>query len=396
MSDDIAVYTILHAVCAAAYLALVALILLRTRASRTAWLLAASCLVTTAWAASVAIGRGAWAADVSIVLELLRSLTWYGFILHLYRRTVPERHVLGRTFATMGVVAALMLCLLPVLSSGNLTGPFDLFAAGIVARLGLAVCNILLLENLWRNTPADERWHINLPCISLGALFAYDVILSADVILSRQISAPLFDARAVATTLVVPLLAVAAKRNPVWDIKIYVSRTVAFHSATLIAAGVFFLSLAAAGEAMRSVGRDWGGVAETSLLFAGVLTVAVMVTSGSARSRLRTAVVDHFFSHRFDYRREWMRCISTLSAPDAYVPLHVRAIRATPGTRRSPGRDRGTCRPWPRRSCPTIRCCRCSGAATGSSKCQRCLPSTIFLPRSRMPGSPFPWPRVGG
>src|SRR6185312_3964805 len=39
-------------------------------------------------------------------------------------------------------------------------------------------------------------------------------------------------------------------------------------------------------------------------------------------------LVDHFFSHRYDYRREWMRCIDILTAPEAHVGLHKRAIRA--------------------------------------------------------------------
>ena len=39
-------------------------------------------------------------------------------------------------------------------------------------------------------------------------------------------------------------------------------------------------------------------------------------------------LVDNFFSHRYDYRREWMRCIDTLTAPTAHTSLPVRAIRA--------------------------------------------------------------------
>ena len=46
------------------------------------------------------------------------------------------------------------------------------------------------------------------------------------------------------------------------------------------------------------------------------------------RSRVRGVLVDNFFTHRYDYRREWMRCIETLTAPDAFIGLHKRAIRA--------------------------------------------------------------------
>ena len=87
-------------------------------------------------------------------------------------------------------------------------------------------------------------------------------------------------------------------------------------------------------------------MAEISLIFAGLVTVAVLLTSRSTRSRLRGLLVDHFFSHRYDYRREWMRCIATLSTPDQYVALHTRVIRALAEVVDSPGgvlflRERG-------------------------------------------------------
>ena len=92
--------------------------------------------------------------------------------------------------------------------------------------------------------------------------------------------------------------------------------------------GIFLLGLAATGEIFRRSGAEWGYVAEVSLIFAGVLAIAVLLTSGSARSRIRSLLVDNFFSHRYDYRREWMRCIDTLTAPAAHTSLPVRAVRA--------------------------------------------------------------------
>jgi hypothetical protein len=39
-------------------------------------------------------------------------------------------------------------------------------------------------------------------------------------------------------------------------------------------------------------------------------------------------VVRNFSSHRYDYRHEWIRCLDALTAPEAFVALHKRAIRA--------------------------------------------------------------------
>ena len=335
MLADMPTMILLHGACAAIYGVLVALILIRARLSRTGLMLAAACLVTTAWALAVVAWWSKPLSGLAGGLELARSAAWYCFILHLYRRTVSPGRRFGQVFATTGVAVAVLVGIAPLIGAGQYDA--SLWSVGIMARLGLAVCNILLIENLYFNTPEDARWHINLPCIALGGLFLYDLVLYSDALLFRRVSILLFEGRASVTAMVAPLLAVAAARNRSWKIDIHVSRAVVFHSASLVASGVFLLALAVAGEVFRATGAEWGVVAETSIIFGGLVTVAVLLTSGSARSRLRALVVDHFFSLRYDYRREWMRCIETLSAPEAYVGLQTRAIRAVAEVVDSPG-----------------------------------------------------------
>jgi putative PEP-CTERM system histidine kinase len=330
--------TLLHAGCAVLYLALAALILVQGRPSRTGMLLAGACITTAVWAAAIVLADHAPFGTAIAVLDLLRPVAWFGFVLHLYRRTLtgPGQH--GRTFLLIGLLILLGAVVLVLSGGGAPLGALTFWSVWVVGRLGLAVCSVLLIENLYLNTPEEQRWHINLPCIALGALSVYDIALSADALLYRQLSVALFDGRAVAIALVAPLLAVAAARNRrAWAVKLRVSRTVVFHSATLVVSGIFLLGLVAAGEAFRYFGAAWGGVAEISLIFAGLVTLAVTLTARSARSRLRRLLVDHFFTHRYDYRVEWMRCIATLSATGTYVALHSRAIRAVAEIVDSPG-----------------------------------------------------------
>ncbi len=325
-----------HAGCAAIYAALSALILIRARLSRTGWLLAGAAAVTALWAGSVALQPDTPFSGLPGALDLLRSVAWYIFILHLYRRTVRAPGQLGQAFAMMGFVALLVIGV-TVLVEPATSGGLSLLSAGTAVRLGLAVCNILLIENLYQNVPDEAKWYINLPCIGLGGLFVFDIVLSADAVLFRSVSPSLVGGRAVATAIVAPLLAVAAARNRDWKIDIHLSRSAAFHSATLVVAGIFLLGLSAVGEMFRHIGPGWSGVAEISLVFAGIMATAVLLTSGSARSRLRSLVVDNFFSNRFDYRREWLRCIATLSGAETEAKLPVRVIRAVADIVDSPG-----------------------------------------------------------
>ena len=66
--------------------------------------------------------------------------------------------------------------------------PATLWLVGIGVRLGIAVCNVLLLENLYFNTPPEARWHVNLLCVALGGMFLYDLVLYSDAVLFHAIS----------------------------------------------------------------------------------------------------------------------------------------------------------------------------------------------------------------
>ncbi len=333
MTFDVPAVVGLHALCALIFGFLTVLICTRPAASvpertRTGLWLAAACMVTAIWAASVAILWGTRFMGVAGWLELARIVAWYGFILHLYRRTMTAPRQMMQAFTTMGLLAILLVGGWPLSDLLFHQSTASAASVGAMVRLCFAVSSILLLENLYFNTDRDARWHINLLCIGLGGLYLYDLLLYSDALLFRRVSFPLYTGRAAATIVAAPLIALAAARARRWKVDIHVSRDVVFHSFTLIAAGVFLVAIAAAGEIARRGGSEWGSVAEVTLIFGALLGVAVALTSGSFRSRLRFLFIDNFFSARYDYRREWMRCIDTLTAPDAHVGLHRRAIRA--------------------------------------------------------------------
>jgi putative PEP-CTERM system histidine kinase len=334
---DLPAIVVLHVACAILYALLAALILARPPLSRTGAWLALACAATAVWAASFALAWQAQAGAYASWLEVGRSAAWYGFILHLYRRSVGSGNQVPSAFKTMGLLALLIVGGTPLLEWFAGPAAASLQSLGTATRLGFAVCNVLLLENLYFNTPTESRWHLNLLCVALGGVFSYDLLLYADGVLFHRLAFALLEARAPVIMLAAPLIAVAAVRDRRWAVDIHFSRDVVFHGFTLIGSGIFLLAVALIGEVLRRDGSEWGRVAETSLIFGAILAVAVTLTSGSARSRIKAVVVENFFSSRYDYRREWMRCIDALTAPDAFVALHKRAIRAAAEVVDSPG-----------------------------------------------------------
>ncbi len=324
----------LHAACAVLYLFLAAFVLRGARPDRTIVVLAASCLITSAWASGIASGINA-AGRVGGALELLQSTVWFGFVLQLYHRSVLSGAGRAGRLSGLGLPALALATCLAFSSNAS-----PLLPLGIDGRLGLAACAILLIENLYRNALDDLRWHVTLPCVAIGGLFLYDIVLYGDAALFRRISRVLMNGRAVLMALLTPLLALFALRRRRWSATIAVSHRAVFYSASLVAIGIFLLALAATGEIVRELGpgreSEWGMVVEVSLVCAGALAAALFLTSGSARSSLRNLIIHNFLSHRFDYRLEWLRCIATLSESGP-VALHTRVIKAVAQTVDSPG-----------------------------------------------------------
>ena len=83
---------VLYGVCAVAYAALAALVMMRSRANPSRLALSAAGVLTALWAAAAAVqpsagplsGAAGW-------LDLLRLCGWYAVTLHLYRRSSLPR-----------------------------------------------------------------------------------------------------------------------------------------------------------------------------------------------------------------------------------------------------------------------------------------------------------------
>ncbi|RLA38263.1 MAG: PEP-CTERM system histidine kinase PrsK [Gammaproteobacteria bacterium] len=190
----------------------------------------------------------------------------------------------------------------------------------------LALIGLLLVEQVFRNTTPAQRWSIKYLCIGVGLIFAYDFYLYSDALLFRQVSPPLWDARGLVNAIAVPLIAISIARNPTWDLGIHVSRTIVFHSATLLGAGFYLLIMAGVGYYVRYYGGTWGGVLQVGFLCAAGILLIILLFSDKIRAQGRVLISKHFFSYKHDYREEWLKFTQTIASGDEEVPYRV--IRA--------------------------------------------------------------------
>ena len=312
---DIIVTQTVYTGCALAFILVIALMILRGRTSKAGLAIIGCCLASTAWAAATAITADQPIAGLA-VLDSIRLSAWLLFGVALVTIQSADGAGLGRLY----LFGALAFCVAAIANDAHLL-VVDPTASGfytsqLLVRIGFGVVGLLTIENLWRNVEPERRWHLWPLCLALGGLFAYELFLFSDAFITRgRVDPGLGLGRAVVAVFMAPLLALAMARNREWRVDIHVSRQVVFHTATLLASGCFLLAVAVVGVVLRKFGGDWGLVLQLAMLFGSIVVLVTVLSSGTLRRRLKFLISRNFFTHRYDYRTEWLKFIEFISDP---------------------------------------------------------------------------------
>jgi putative PEP-CTERM system histidine kinase len=325
---DIGITETLYSGCAFAFILVVVLMILRGRTSKIGLAILGCCFASIAWAGATAVSGGVPVA-VLAPLDSVRLSAWLLFGVTLVTKRAGDGSGLGRLY----LLGALAYCFAAVVNDGYsfVLSPAALgwYTSQLLVRIGFGVLGLLAVENLWRNTERQRRWHVWPLCLALGGLFAYEMFLFSDAFITRgRVDPGLGLGRAIAAAFMAPLLALAMARNREWRVDIHVSRQVVLYTATLLASGCFLLSVAAVGMVLHRVGGEWGLVLQLAMLFGSIMVLATVLSSGSLRRRLGFLISRNFFTNRYDYRVEWLKFIELVSDPGHAEELQVRIIHA--------------------------------------------------------------------
>jgi len=324
-----------YGVAAILFLFLAVLLLTGWRGRMQGGLLVGASFTTAVWAGGLALQAGWHSLPVHWlwVLEALRDLVWVIFLLAVLEIQLKATPRLRRIFLGLRLTALLL--------AGLLTLPFEDVGASQQALQGMdfatlrlalqvlfPVAVLVLVEQIYRNTPWEHRWGVKFLCLGIGALFAYDFYFYADALLFKRLDANIWLARGAANALVVPLLAVSAARNPQWSFDLFVSRKIVFHTTSLVTAGIYLLVMSLAGYYIRLYGGVWSSVFQAVFFFGAALVLVILLFSGYFRSRVKVFINKHFFSYKYDYREEWLHLIRVLSGDVLQATLAERIIFA--------------------------------------------------------------------
>ncbi|MFK7829078.1 MAG: XrtA/PEP-CTERM system histidine kinase PrsK [Congregibacter sp.] len=311
-----------HACAALGFAALAAILIGQWQVKPLGPSLICACLGTVLWAGTVAAGTQLDYPPVALInaTELVRDATWLYFLLQIagLQSTGSHNQLLGKPWlgwflAALGL-GALVVALRPMREVSSWISPEFALSATLTMWLLLSIAGLILLEQIYRNASSTAKWGLKYLCLGLGILFIYDFFMYAEALLFSELTPELWQARGLVNTMVVPCLAVAISRNRDWNMDVYVSRQVVFHTVTLLGSGLYLVGMALAGYAIKYLGGDWGGVLQVSFFAGSCVLLGGLLFSASLRARLRVYLSKNFFRNRYDYREEWLKFTEGLAA----------------------------------------------------------------------------------
>src|SRR5512143_2451526 len=330
-----------YGLAAVAYLGLSGLIVASWRRRPQGRLLVLATVLSAGWGALSALTAwGLVPPRLELAAEVGRNGAWLALLLYILHLRLPSGIALPAPLRLIRILGILFVGGLLLASLYPFFAPGQPVLARWATSLGLvllSVMGLVLVEQVYRSTRPTDRWAIKFLCLGLGGLFVYDIYLYANAALFNAMDAQVWAARGYVAAVVTPLIAVSAARNPEWAAPVGLSRSMAFHTASLLGEGIYLLLMASAGYYLRLFGGEWGDVVQTVFIFSAGMLLVLLMLSGTLRARLRVFLSKHFFSSRYDYRGEWLNFTRTLSEGQPGEQLCERAVEALARLLESPG-----------------------------------------------------------
>jgi putative PEP-CTERM system histidine kinase len=320
-----------------AYAGVAVMLLLSHPGSRPATWLTAAAVVSSMLGAGIAVLLLAGYLPLPVVIgfDALHLLVWIGCVLSWFatpgaRMPWNRRGLYAATACGLSGWALALALLAPGTPAAGSIFP---------SMLGASLIGLLVVEQIFRNTRDDERRSLLFLSAALSAIFLVDVVVYAQATLLDGLAPFLWQGKGIANAALAPLLLLAAKRRREWERALFVSRQVAFYTASLVGVGAYLLAMVGTAYLIRSLGGEWGLLLQTAFLLLSVVVLMPVLISGGIRARFKVLLVKHFYRHKYDYRQEWLRLTASLGRSGDLRHLLSSALA---GIARIVGSERGS------------------------------------------------------
>jgi len=268
-------------------------------------------------------------------VEWARNIAWL-LVLVLAIGEIRSTSAEARHFSSMTVYSMLVIIVLAVLIAMS-TATGAQFSAEQLASILFSIVVLSLCEQVLRNSPAQFGPVFSYICVTVGGIFLFELVRSlpfgfvarhGDGFHAAHGYAAAISALPLLVALGAPLAPVSTEPD---------ERRFVFRSLVLITLTVSVLILLVLDHIVRALGGSWPTVARMALAVAVLCSIAVVSISPSVRGQLRVFLTKSFLRYKYDYRKEWLRFIGTLSEtglghlPNTSVQAIARIVNSPAG-----------------------------------------------------------------
>jgi len=233
----------------------------------------------------------------------------------------------GYWWTAAGTAAALVFMQLVLYSKPALMGA----VAGVridvtLMRVCITILSFALIENVLRNASRVDFWALKHWAIGFSGVLLFQLVVRVPEFLTHRADLSLSLANPLVFLIALPFFVVSSTRIPQLQLRFHSSRAFVFHTATLVGAGILLQGTALAAWYVRSYGGTNATTLAIVVTFTGLAGIALAVSSGTIRSRIRLLINEYFFAFKYDYRVEWESVIRGLTS-DLSKPVAERMLR---------------------------------------------------------------------
>lgn len=325
-----------HAIATLLFACLCVLMLSRWKDRPKAAFIALASAATAVWAGiqSVTILDYFDVPVALLIVEWLRDLSWLvamGSILRDLDRTRTAEKLVSYYGVGLFIASGLLIVYYAV-DSADATSTMGIVAAGVL----IPALILVLTEQIYRNAPFDARSGLRYLCVGVAGIFVYDLGIFTVTIVTGESNPDYWAARGFVNAVFAIPIGFAAQRSFRLSLDVHLPRQIIFYTFGLIGIGTFIIFMLIGDYYVNTYAGTWGGVVRIILFVCAILSASVLMVSATVRARVRVLLMKSFFQYKYDYRREWLRFIGTLSESEL-DNVATTAIRAVAQIVNSPG-----------------------------------------------------------
>ena len=276
-----------------------------------------------------------WAAGfVLLVVEWVRNLAWLTVLASILRDLDVDGA--SNRLASRYGITFLVVCGVVTVYYAVRTADAPAMIGIVAGGVALSALVLTLAEQAYRNAPFDTGSGLKYFCVGLAGIYAYDLVIFGLTIVNGEMNVDQWAARGFVNAMFAVPLLFAARRSMRLSLDRYIPRQFVFYSFALIAIGTFVVFALIGDYYINAYGGTWAGVLRIGLLAVAAFFVAVLLVSRTVRARVRVFLMKTFFEYKYDYRKEWLRFIGTLSDSEL-DNASATAVRAVAQIVNSPG-----------------------------------------------------------